>query len=160
MRNHQGKKIFIALVTILIGGLFIFGDRGQLLNWLVTGAAVCLLITAVFDLVYRYVVLFVVKVVIGVAMILLSWLVVQVVLYVIAVLLILYGLLGILQVLASPFSGIGRKLLRIVSPVLNLVIGFCLFFNQGAAIHWVFIAGGILLILNGILSMVSALTAE
>ncbi len=156
MQNRRIRKILIAIVTILIGVLFIFGDRGQLLNWLVTGAAICLLITAIADLIQGFVPLFVVKVVIGVAMILLSWLVVQVVLYVIAILLILYGILGILQVLVSPIPGGWRKILAIISPILTLAIGICLFFNQGAAINWVFLVGGILLILDGIFSLVSA----
>ena len=157
MKNEKTKQLLGAILSIVIGVLCIV-LQNQVLGWLMTGIGVLLIVSGLLDLILaKNLISFVVKAVIGAAIILLGWLAVTVVLYIIAVLMVIYGILGILQISANPAAGVGLKILALFRPVLNLVVGICLFFNQGGTVQWVLIVVGILLVVDGILSMASAL---
>ena len=158
MKNEKTKNLLVAIIVIVIGILCI-ALQNRLLGALMTGIGVLLIVSGLLDLILaKNVVAFVVKAVIGAAIILLGWLAVTVVLYIIAVLMVIYGILGILQILANPIANVGLKILALFRPILNVVVGVCLFFNQGGTMAWVFIVVGILLVADGILSMASALS--
>ena len=160
MKKEKTKQLIGAILSIVVGILCIL-LQNRILGALMTGIGVLLIVSGVLDLIIvKNVISFVVKAVIGAAIILLGWLAVTVVLYIIAVLMVIYGILGILQVLSNPLASVGLKILALFRPILNLVVGICLFFNQGGTMAWVFIVVGILLVADGILSMAAALSEE
>ena len=70
-----------------------------------------------------------------------------------AVLFIIYGLLAIFAF----FRGANVNVLYLIGPILMIVAGVLLFFNQKGTIDWVFIVEGVILIVEGLFNLLSVL---
>ena len=47
-----------------------------------------------------------------------------------------------------------------IAPILNILLGLLLLFNQGGTLAWIFIVVGVLLIVDGVMLLCSALSKK
>lgn len=151
------EKIIAALLTIAVGVLLIV-LRGALVSILMTVLGVGLIAFGILDLIDRLITPAVVKIVVGVVVIVCGWVIVEAVLYVVAAALIIAGILWLYEKLKRGFcfTNAWQLILDFAAPVLCLLIGVLLLFNQGNTVAWVFVAGGIFTVAEGGLLLVGA----
>ena len=66
--------------------------------------------------------------------------------------------LRLLQVLCKLLAkGLTNNVLYLIGPILMIVAGVLLFFNQKGTIDWVFIVEGVILIVEGLFNLLSVL---
>ena len=101
----------------------------------------------------------IITIVIGAIIILFGWLFVTIALYILGALLIAYGVLDLINKskVKIVFDDTLKKVLYYVIPVLYIVAGACLLFNQGETVSFVFILTGVILLVNGILTILESL---
>ena len=149
----KDKKIVTDVLYMLIGAVLCVMKEG-ILGIGLTVIGVCAIVMGIVDFCKKDIVGGVIKTVIGVFVIYAGWLLVNVILYVIAAILIIQGIIRILSVLANL-----KRLNKVVAvfffieSVATLAIGICLVFYKGQTLSWIFIVAGILLIIEGILTL-------
>ena len=101
----------------------------------------------------------VIMIVIGAAVIIFGWLLVSIVLYVVAALLVVYGIYTLYQCFNAKikFKNLLSTILFYLIPILYIIAGICLFFNQGEIMNVAFIVSGAVLLVNGIIMIVESL---
>lgn len=153
MQVSKRDSIIISLMSIAIGALFII-LKGQVISIAMTAIGVLLIVNGIIhivkdsDKVYGIILLCV-----GILIIVGGWLITTVILYILAVLFIIYGLLAVFAF----FRGANVNVLYLIAPILMIVAGVLLFFNQKGTIDWVFIVEGIVLIVEGLFNLLSVL---
>lgn len=155
------EKFIPAILTIVLGVLFLV-LKGEVISIAMTILGVVLIVLGVLDLIGKQTVPAVVKIVIGVLILVAGWAFTTAVLYILAALLLIYGILLLYNNIKTKTKG--EKLLGTIlayaEPIVCIVIGFFLFFNQGGVVNWVFIIAGILAIIEGILMLFGAFKKE
>ena len=153
------SPILNAILTIVLGILFIV-LKESVLKYALTVFGVVLLVLAVVDLIDRIIPAAIVKAVIGVLAIVFGWVLVSAALYVMAALLIIYGLVQIYEMIRAKVkaSKAVYTLLLYAVPAASIAAGLCLFINQSGTITWVFILTGVLLLIEGVLSLANAVS--
>lgn len=61
-------------------------------------------------------------------------------------------MMGLLQ-LVQAIRNKNRNTIALITPVLSVLAGICLLFQQGSSVDWIFVMVGIVLIIEGILSL-------
>ena len=91
-----------------------------------------------------------------------GWVIVEAVLYLVAGALLIAGILLLYEKIESRSrcDTLFYTLCEYAVPVVFLVIGTLLMFNQGNTVNWVFIFGGIFTIIEGGLLLVGALSDD
>lgn len=141
------SNLIVAILTIVLGILLI-AFKGVIINVAMTIIGAGLIVWAVIDAVNNNWTPAIIKAVGGVLLIVLGWLIANVVLYVLAGALLIYAIYqGYLLV-----SSRCKDLELIIQPVLFALVAI-LFFIQG--FNWVFVLAGILLLVEGILSLLA-----
>ena len=46
--------------------------------------------------------------------------------------------------------------MHIVQPIIYVLVAFCLFFNQGGTLSWVFTVSGIFFIVDGVVALIGS----
>lgn len=153
------EKIISALLTIALGVLLII-LRGEVISILMTVVGLGLIVIGVLDLVHGDTPIGIVKLVGGILIILCGWIIVQAVLYIVAAVLLIAGILVVYEKWRSGicFENIWQALREYADPILFIVIGCLLLFNQGNTVQWVFVISGALTVVEGGLLLVNALT--
>lgn len=153
----KSEKIVVALVTIALGVLLIV-LRGDLISILMTVLGLGLIAFGVMDLIDNKVPPAVVKLVGGALVILCGWVIVEAVLYLVAGALLITGILLLYEKIKTRFrcATLLQTLCDYAIPILCIVIGVLLLFNQGNTVKWVFIISGIFTIIDGGLLLVGA----
>ncbi len=143
--NKKANNLNTAIIYILVGVIFcIF--KASLLNWLMTAVGVLFIVQGVLKFMKNDVKSGVIDAVIGVLVILGGWLFLSIVLLVFGVLVLVSGVLELLGELKK------SKSTNLIAPVLKILLGaFLLFGNFFQALDWVFIAIGVLFIIDGAL---------
>lgn len=145
----KDSQLLIRIGTIVLGALFVV-QRSGVIHTAITLIAAILLLSAILDLIKKQIGSGVVKGVVAVCVMVFGWLFVELALYLIAAVLLLNGISQLIQIVKEkPVS-----YLPYVAPVFSLIAGSCLLFNQGGTVDWIFVVVGIVLIVDGILSMV------
>lgn len=145
----KDSQLLIRIGTIVLGALFVV-QRSGVIHTAITLIAAILLLSAILDLIKKQIGSGVVKGVVAVCVMVFGWLFVELALYLIAAVLLLNGISQLIQIVKEkPIS-----YLPYAAPVFSLIAGSCLLFNQGGAVDWIFVVVGIVLIVDGILSMV------
>ena len=147
-----------AVIAIAMGALCL-SLRSELIRYLIVASGVLLILAGVVDLLLRHeITMGVIKGVLGVFCISMAWMdkTVEILLYLFAVVMVVYGVLGILQVVANRSNGIRSGFSAAARPVIHLAIGVALFIHQPGFVNWFFILLGALLILIGVLSVAAA----
>lgn len=155
------EKWIAAILTILIGVLFIVMKSG-VIGVAMTVLGAVLIVLGLLDLLQKEIPPAVVKIVIGALIILFGWTITSAVLYIVAALALIYGVLLLYQLVKSRKKGscLLDTLLGYAVPVLFIVIGLLLFFNQGGTLNWVFIVAGIFTVIEGGLMLIDAINKD
>lgn len=151
------EKIIAALLTIALGIILIV-LKGSVISIAMTVLGIGLIVLGCIDLYNRRIPPCIIKIVVGVVVILFGWLLVSAVLYVLAAALIIVGCIMLYELIKRGERGcnLWQLLCKYAMPVLCLLIGILLLFNQGGTIAWVFIISGILVILEGGIMLLNA----
>ena len=157
----KSERLITALITIALGVLLIV-LRGDLISILMTVVGLGLIALGVMDLIDNRIPPAVVKLVGGVVVIVCGWVIVEAVLYLVAGALLIAGILLLYEKIKSRSrcDTLFYTLCEYAVPVVFLVIGTLLMFNQGNTVNWVFILGGIFTIIEGGLLLVGALSDD
>ena len=161
VRMTKTQKILSSVLTVALGVMLII-LRSDIVSIAMTVLGVGCIILGVFDLVQKLVPPAVVKIVAGIIVIICGWVIVSAVLYVLAGALLIVGVLFLYE----KIKGRVRcqtwyyTLCEYAVPILCIVIGTLLLFNQGNTMNWVFIVGGGITIVEGGLLLVDALQME
>jgi hypothetical protein len=155
------EKIITAAATIAFGVLLMI-LQGSIVSILMTVLGVGLIAFGVMDLINKNFPHAVVKLVCGLVVIICGWVIVSAVLYILAAVLLIAGILLIYEKIRCSKKGetLLKTLLEYAMPILCIVIGVLLMFNQGNTVNWVFIIGGIFTVVEGGLLLVGAFTDD
>ncbi len=144
----KDSQLFMRIGMIVLGVLFVVKRSGVIHTALMLIAAI-LLLSAIFDFIKKQTGSGVTKAVIALCVVVFGWLFVELALYLIAALLLLYGIAQLIQTVRQKPKGY----LPYAVPVFSLIAGCCLLFNQGGTVDWIFVVVGIVLIVEGVLSL-------
>ena len=161
MKKQVPNNLIMAIATVVLGVLFIV-LKGEVISIAMTVLGVALIVAAVIDFVNKKLTEGVIKAVLGAVVIICGWAFVKVALYIMAAVLLIYGILQLIEAIKA--TGKKSKVLntvwRLVEPVLTIIIAVCLIFNQGGAVEWLFIVAGVILIIEGMVSLINYLKAK
>ena len=155
------EKVVVALLTLLLGiALLIL--RGSLISVLMSVVGIVFIAFGIIQWIKGQIVLAIIKAVIGIVLIICGWTVVSAVLYVLAAAVMITGILLLYEQLKN--QGCGATLLQKIAafayPIVCILIGFFLLFNNGNEEQWVFIVSGSLTVLEGGLLLLSAFALD
>ena len=155
------EKGVVALLTLLLGiALLIL--RGSLISVLMSVVGIVFIAFGIIQWIKGQIVLAIIKAVIGIVLIICGWTVVSAVLYVLAAAVMITGILLLYEQLKN--QGCGATLLQKIAafayPIVCILIGFFLLFNNGNEAQWVFIVSGSLTVLEGGLLLLSAFALD
>ena len=143
-------KIISAFVTITLGVLLI-AWRGDIIHVLMTVLGISLIVLGVLDLLEKNIRQAWIKLALGVLSVAFGWLLVSAVAYVVAIATIAFAV----WLTVGFFKG-GTKIcfnlssvVQWLKPVLLVITGLFLFFNNGGKAEWAFILVGICIVLLG-----------
>ena len=155
------EKIVFAGLTIALGVLLII-LKADIISILMTVLGVGLIALGIMDLVHKLVPPAVVKFVFGAVVILCGWVIVSAVLYIVAAMLLVAGIILLYEKIKEKFycSSKWKTICNYAVPVLFILIGLCLLFNQGNTVNWVFIISGVFTITEGGLLFVTAISED
>lgn len=145
---QKNSSLMTAVLTIALGIVFVI-KRGGVLGLAVSLVGIVLIIAAIFDLVKKDTTAAIIKGVIGIGVLVFGNLFIHLALYLIAIMLLMMGLLQLVQAIRNK----NRNTIALITPVLSVLAGICLLFQQGSSVDWIFVMVGIVLIIEGILSL-------
>ena len=151
---NQKENIISALGSILLGILLIV-MKGKVITAAITILAIFVILGAVADFMAGLANIGIMKAVAGVCILVFGWLFAALAFYILAAGIILMGLLQISSIKKTMPVNLtaGERFQEYFKPGLMVVTGACLLFNQSGTIAWAFIVTGILLIVNGVMSL-------
>ena len=151
--KNKGNLIS-SVLTILMGILFCVLKEG-VIDIMMTVLGVLLIVGGVLALLTGDSIYGIVLIILGVGVIVFGWAIKEVIFYIIAALLILVGIAQLIGFSKQNIKGVNPiiTLFIYMVPVVRIVIGVLLFFNQHGTISWVMYVTGILLIVDGILGI-------
>ena len=154
----KSEKIIAALLTMALGILFII-LKDAFIALLMTIAGISLIALGVIDLVNKIVPPAVVKMVAGALVILCGWVLVEAVLYILAAILLIFGILLLYYNIKNNVRGcnLWETVLQYVTPSICIAIGILLLFHTGAIVNFVFVASGVLAVVEGCIMLYEAL---
>lgn len=151
---NQKENIISALGSILLGILLIV-MKGKVITAAITILAIFVILGAVADFMAGLANIGIMKAVAGVCILVFGWLFAALAFYILAAGIIVMGLLQITSIKKTMPVNLtaGERFQEYFKPGLMVVAGACLLFNQSGTIAWAFIVTGILLIVNGVMSL-------
>ncbi|MBQ8399737.1 MAG: DUF308 domain-containing protein [Clostridia bacterium] len=154
-------KLVCALLTIALGALFVI-YKTEVLSVCMTVLGVGLIVLSVLDLIRLKLFTSAIEGIIGIAVLVIGWLLVDIALFVIAIVLALYG--GV-ELLRRIFERKKKKkglvlLIGFIEPFVCIAAAAFLLMNSGAALSSVMVVVGIILIVDGLLSLIVALAGK
>lgn len=151
---NQKANIISALGSILLGILLIV-MKGKVITVAITILAIFVILGAVADFMAGLANIGIMKAVAGVCILVFGWLFAALAFYILAAGIIVMGLLQITSIKKTMPVNLtaGERFQEYFKPGLMVVAGACLLFNQSGTIAWAFIVTGILLIVNGVMSL-------
>ena len=146
----KNSELFASILYIIIGALLMV-FKSETLGWAMTVAGVFFIISGVLDVIKRNFIGGGISLVIGIAILVLGWLVVEIVLLVLGVLIAIKGVLALISVFKRPH----QNALEIVFPILTIVIGGMLAFGNGLDVMIIIV--GALLTIDGVIGLLGSL---
>ena len=149
------KNSIITSIVLIILGIMLITLKSDVISFALTIIGITLIISAIIDFSQQMMHMGVIKIVTGIAVIVLGWVFVSTALYILAIVLTIQGIFQIIDThrLRSAMPKGIRKTFSYLSPAASVLAGICLMFNQRGTISWIFVVSGILLIIEGILSI-------
>lgn len=154
--RKRGNGLATAVTLMLVGILFLI-FKSDIISITMSLIAAVLIIMGVFSIVRKNVVSGVIKIVLGGLVLAAGWLVVEVALYIFAAILLIAGLVDLYRlskIRTDKFSL--PVLMHIIQPIIYVLVAFCLFFNQGGTLSWVFTVSGIFFIIDGVVALIGS----
>lgn len=146
-------KLSSAIISIAVGVLFMI-LKDDIIGITMTLIGIGAIIMAVIDFVNKQTQAGIIKTIIGVVILVLGWVFVDIALYLIAGVLIILGISQIISAIKlSKLCNAVQKVFMFVKPVATLAAGLCLFFNKGGTMDWIFFLVGVLILIEGMLSL-------
>ena len=157
----QSERMISAVATVALGIILIV-LRATFIEVLMTIAGLILIVFGIIDLMQKMVPPAVFKIVVGVIVIICGWAIVEAVLYVVAAILLIAGILLLYDKIRnkSICPVLWQTVCEYAVPVVFVLIGVFLLFNQGNTVSWVFIASGVFTIFEGGLLLVNSFYQE
>ena len=149
-KKKTNNALFSALLYILIGVLLIV-FRSQTLGWAMTIAGAIFVIAGALDLLKKNWTSGAISMIIGIAILVLGWAATKIVLFVLGLLLAVKGVLALVDVLKKK----RKNALDVLFPALTIAVGVMLAIGNGLDI--MIIVVGVLLAVDGVLGLISAL---
>ncbi len=158
--KNQSNKLLTSVITIVLGVLLMVW-KTSIISIAITLFGVYLIILGILDLVNKKdETTAIIKLIVGVAAILLAWLLTAVAVITLGVILMLHGITLILDIIKSnkQVKGLVPTIMLWAVPVISIVAG--LFIAFGSGMDWAFIVVGVIVIIEGMISLVQALTEK
>lgn len=152
---NKKQDLIASAVSIALGALLI-AMKGNIISIALTVAGVSLIAFAVIDILHGGKTLAVIKGVLGVCILVFGWVFINLALYIVGGFMIASGLMQIVNH-NKPGKVIYSKKqqnIELIKSIMLVLAGACLLFNQGAAVDWVFVVSGVLLIIQGIMGVI------
>lgn len=158
MDMRKNGSVVAALLSAVLGVMLIV-MKGEVISIVLTVIGCALIIAAITDFFRGFTTAGVIKAVIGVSVLVFGWLFINLALYILAAVIIIAGLMQIVRIhrIGQVFLTDAERILAYIKPVLTVLAGAVLLFNQGGVIDWIFIFTGILLIAEGILELLGVI---
>ena len=160
---NKPSQIVSAAMTLALGVLFLI-LKNDIIGIAITVLGVALIVAAIIDLVRKSITTGVIKALLGVAVLVIGWLLLEVALLILGIVLLVYGIVELAKIVTVIVKGKNNKLLAIIlgiiEPILCIVASIFLMTSTGTAIEWTIIVAGIILIVDGVLALVSALLSK
>ena len=158
MKNLQ--KLIPSLFTIIVGILFVM-LKGGVLAIAVNVIGIALVVLAVLALVNKSIPLCIVYAVMAAVVFVAGGLFLTIAIYLIAAILLIHGIAQLYALFtAKKLRSAGATAILLVAPILNVIAGICLLFNVSGTIAWVFMLVGVLLIIDGVMSLANLLDGK
>ncbi len=154
---NQKGNVASAIGSILLGILLII-MKGKIITVAITILAVFVIIGAIADFMTGLTNIAIMKSVAGVCILVFGWIFASLAFYILAAGIIVMGLLQISAIKKTmPVNlTVAERFQEYFKPGLMVVAGACLLFNQSGTIAWAFIATGVLLVINGLMTLTGA----
>ena len=150
MAKKTTSELFSSLLYIVIGVLLAVFP-GKSLQIGITVAGVFFILSGALDLIKQNWFGGAISLIIGIAILVLGWTVIDIVLLVLGILIAIKGVIALIGVLKKKRPNV----LEVIFPILSVVLGIMLAF--GNALGTMVIIVGILLALDGVLGLIGAL---
>lgn len=154
---NQKGNVASAIGSILLGILLII-MKGKIITVAITMLAVFVIIGAIADFMAGLTNIAIMKAVAGVCILVFGWIFASLAFYILAAGIIVMGLLQISAIKKTMPVNLtaAERFQEYFKPGLMVVAGACLLFNQSGTIAWAFIATGVLLVINGLMTLIGA----
>lgn len=149
-KNFFDTNLFSSILYVVLGVLLI-AFPGDALSWAMTIAGVFFIISGVLELVKKNWFGGAISLIIGIVILVLGWTLVWLVLLVLGILVAIKGVIALIDAIKRS----KKNYLSILFAILTIVVGIVLAF--GNALDIIVIIAGILLVINGVLGLISAL---
>ena len=152
---NKKDQLMSAVLSIILGLLLII-MKNKVINITIAVFGIAILISATIDFINKLINIGIVKAVVGVCVLFFGWMFVNLALYIVAAAILIMGLLQIVNIQKYTFINISsaEKVMIYIKPILTVIAGGFLLFNQGGTLAWVFVLTGTLLIIQGVLGIV------
>ena len=150
MIKKPQSELFTSILYIAIGVLLAIFRSGSL-DIAMTIAGVFFIISGVLDIVKKNYVGGAVSAGIGVAIIVLGWLVKNIVLLILGILIAVKGVIALIEVIKKA----SKNVLEMIFPVISIVLGIML--AIGGGLDLIILIVGIVLAVNGVIGLLGAL---
>ena len=149
-KKNFDTNLFVSILYVALGLLLIIFP-GDALNWAMTLAGVFFIISGILELVKKNWFGGAISLIIGIVILALGWTLIDIVLLVLGILIAVKGLIALVNALKK----CKKNALSIVFAILTVVVGLILAF--GNALTVMTVIAGVLLVINGLLGLASAL---
>ena len=157
MKKAQKDAIVTAISLIVIGLLFIV-FKNDIISMALSFIGGFLVIWGIINVISKLFYNGIVKIVFGALVLVAGWLFIQLALYLLGALLLVAGASEFYRIFKNKIKKITVSFVaRIIQPIIYIIVAICLFFNQGAALSWVFIVSGVFLMIDGVVALIGAL---
>jgi uncharacterized membrane protein HdeD (DUF308 family) len=145
-------------VLMLVVGILLCVMQSGAISVAVTILGIALIVVGILDIINNKnnLAIGIIEIVVGVVMIVLSWVIATIIVWIVAALLVIYGVYGIYQAIVSKAKG-GKLVLALIVPIIYIIAGILLFLN---GFPWAWIVAGVILIVYGILGVINAIVAN
>ncbi len=151
MATKKSTNLINAILYIAIGILFCLQIGLELM---LTIAGVVFLVLGIIDLIKKHWFSGAISVFIGAIILLGANLFINIVMLVFGILIAIKGLISLIESIRR------KRALDLIFAVLTLVAGVLIALNTGTVITWVMIVVGVVMIIDGVLGLISALTSK
>ena len=157
MKKSKREAMVTALSLIAVGILFIV-FKNDVISLALSVIGGFLLVWGIVNVINKLFYNGIVKIAFGALVLIAGWLFIQVALYLLGAFLLISGASELYRIFKNKIKKVTVSFVaRIIQPVIYVMVAICLFFNQGAALSWVFTVSGIFLVIDGVVALVGAL---